>query len=108
MAQIKLNSKIVIEACENSIKNSGMIHQSDVEPILDLAKFSENYGLLEITIDHNDFALIGEYLPKPTTYSSTSKPETKLNPGDRICSDCKKIWPNDDAECPHCGNDVPF
>lgn len=92
MAQIKINSKIVIEACEKAIikKSEFLIDISKVElpfsPDLSwlkdnlskckrikiLAEYSESRHSLDFYLDHDDFNLIGEFLPKPKTYPVTT------------------------------------
>ena len=81
MASITINSADVIQACEKvlkalkeknnifwwiaynqQIKFNKKVH---IDRIKNLAKFSEKYGLYSLSIDHNDFALIGEYLTLP-------------------------------------------
>lgn len=83
MASIKLDSKIVIEACDIATKkyshvlNEIKMSTSDQEvckyqidrlrSIKQLAEYAKSYGG-EIHLDQQDFFLIGAYLPKPTTY----------------------------------------
>lgn len=70
MASIKIDSKIVVEACDSlamSIMRGENMHfysgreAKMVDNIRDLAEYSTDSF---IYIDHNDFQLIGEYLPK--------------------------------------------
>lgn len=71
MASIKLDSKTVIEACEKVIseskKHGPPVHDNyfHADKIKRLAEYSPSRTT---NITHEDFALIGEYLPKPTTY----------------------------------------
>ena len=59
MASIKIDSQLVIKACEKWIKKQGGII-GDINRIQKLAKYSPS-GTVDIT--HEDFALIGEFLP---------------------------------------------
>ena len=87
MASININSENVIQACDRAIKTDiGLLSSiSDEKPffpasdedfervskdmkifsIRKLAEFSEKYGYHCLSIDHNDFSLIGEYLTIP-------------------------------------------
>lgn len=109
MAQIKINSKIVIEACSKAVESYALKKDKDCYSesweLLEFAKYAEPDDMY---LDKYDFALIGEFLPNPETCTKKQELETKLKPGDLICSDCKKLWPADYIKCPHCGNDVPF
>lgn len=78
MASIKVNSKLVIEACEKKKEVKKQLAQEltpgrktylyeqewwiTIEKIQKLAEYSPS-GTIDIT--HEDFALIGAYLPKP-------------------------------------------
>lgn len=64
MASIKMDSKTVIKACDKWIEKMGGII-GDINRIQKLAEYSPS-GTIYIT--HEDFALIGKYLPKPTIY----------------------------------------
>ena len=92
MAHIKINSKIVIGACLMTPFGSLEICEIiEIEKIAKIATYAEPEN---IYLDHNDFALIGEFL---------SNSETKLNPGDRICTDCKHPYKRSRPECVKCG-----
>lgn len=98
MAQIKLNSKIVIEACEKVLKiNHNLKDRLNILDIKDLAECAFVYGT-GVCLDSNDFYLIGEYLPKPTTYSS--HPES----GTIKCIRCDKEWVAGQQKCLKCGS----
>ncbi len=68
MAQIKLNSKVVAEACDKEIGyllKKGLSALSEevelVESIRELAEFEEK-RMQQVWIDHNDYQLLKEYL----------------------------------------------
>lgn len=79
MASITINSTNIIQACDKckkywDEKERVYVHSVDtpyiealhgIKRIRDIAEFSERFGLYSISIDHNDFALIGEYLTLP-------------------------------------------
>lgn len=100
MASIKIDSKLVIEACEKNIRRLEKIKSElnkplnepsptcygrpldphtlmqinacntsveNIKKIKILSEYAKSYGG-NIHLDQQDFALIGKYLPKPTTY----------------------------------------
>lgn len=74
MAQIKISSKLVIEACSGAIeccieKRLEGAYQ-DCLKLLDFAKYAEPDA---VYLDHDDFTLIGDYLPPPVTYNSKQR-----------------------------------
>jgi len=65
MASIKIDSKIVIKACKRAWEDK--FNEDNRPKIEKLQKLAEYSPELSIKIDHDDFDLIGEYLPKPIT-----------------------------------------
>ena len=64
MASIKIDSKIVVEACEKKMHQfkHRMMLENDQRNVFKIQTLAEHSAGQLIYIDHNDFQLIGEYL----------------------------------------------
>ncbi|MCK5609260.1 hypothetical protein KAR91_45720 [Candidatus Pacearchaeota archaeon] len=72
MASITINSANVIQACDKAVladdfgtEYKKQLRLNKINAIKELAEFSEKFGFCSLSIDHNDFVLIGEYMTIP-------------------------------------------
>ena len=73
MAHIKINSKIVIGACEDAkhkaIRVGGINEYKRIAYLNKIQRLAEYSPSEDIYLNHDDFSVISDHMPNPATYS---------------------------------------